>query len=148
MDENHIVENVEGEVVDATEQPIHEEDLMQPRRFATVKFYLKDTIVYRFDLWTTTDGHRPLMDENGNKYIQLMNIINNFNAIRPENEKDVKDFFAIVGLIRFIFPKTMFPMDANEKEETMIVTLENQITENIKMAKLKGFRVEINPESE
>ena len=148
MDDNQVIENVEGEVVDSAGEPIKEENLIQPRRFATVKFYLKDTIVYRFDLWTTTDGHNPLMDENGNKFVQLRNIINNFNAIRPESEKNVKDFFAIVGLIRFIFPKTMFPMDIHEKEETMIVTLENQISENIRMAKLKGFRVEINPESE
>jgi hypothetical protein len=147
MDENQVIENVEGEVVDAAGEPIQEEDIVKPKKFASVRFYLKDTVVYRFDLWTTSDGHGPIMD-NGNKLIQLRNIINNFNAIRPENEKDVKDFFAIVGLIRFIFPKTMFPMDANEKEETMIVTLENQVSENIRMAKLKGFRVEINPESE
>ena len=78
----------------------------------------------------------------------MRNIINNFDAIRPESPKKVKDFFAIVGLIRFIFPKTMFPIKSTDQEESVIVTLENEITNNINMAKLKGFRVEINPESE
>lgn len=151
MEENNVIEKVEGEVVDKA-TPIDTVATSvdyKPRRFASVRFYLNDSVVYRFDLWTSDNGHGSYMtDDDGNKLIQLKNIINNFNDIRPEKPNQVKDFFAIVGLIRFMFPKTMFPIKASDKEEAVIVTLENEITNNIKMAKLKGFRVEINPESD
>lgn len=150
-DNNQVIENVDGEIIEPSNDIPNipeESNTLEARKFASVRFYVDDQVVYRFDLWTTSNGYMPMTDDNGHKLIQLKNIINNFDSIRPDNPKKVKDFFAIVGLIRFMFPKTMFPMKMEDKEETAIVTLENEISNNIKMAKLKGFRVEINPESE
>ena len=139
---------MEDNVIDAVATEISSEPAYAPRKFASVRFYLKDTIVYRFDLWTTSNGAGPLTDEHGNKLIEIKNLINNFDAIRPEKPNQVKDFFAIVGLIRFTFPKTKVPIGTDVKEDAYIVTLENEVSNSIKMAKLKNFRVVIDPESE
>ena len=110
-------------------------------RFATVRFICsKNTVVYRFDMWKTDD-----VDDDGNKLVALKNIINNFNQILPTKQSEFKDFFATVGLIRYVFPKTMFPVAKDVQEESLIVTLENNINDYIRAAKLKNLRIDISP---
>ena len=116
-------------------------DLLNPHKFASCKFIYKEEIeIYRFDLWTTEYKDEEL------KLIQLKAIINNFNAIRPDNMKKVRPFFAIVGLVRFVFPKTMFEVPKETKEKTIVLTLERTVNKYIKYAKLKGLKFTIDTE--
>ncbi len=116
-------------------------DLINPHKFASCKFIYKEEItIYSFDLWTTEYKNEEL------KLIQLKAIINNFNAIRPDNMKKVRPFFAIVGLVRFVFPKTMFEVPKETKEKTIVLTLERTVNKYIKYAKLKGLKFVIDTE--
>jgi len=109
-------------------------------KIGTCKFIYKDEIIYRFDIWTTD------YNDGKTKLIQLKEIINNFNAIRPDNLRKVKTFFAIVGLVRFVFPKTMFEVPADSDEKTVAVTLENTVNQYSKYAKLKGLKFTVDLE--
>lgn len=109
------------------------------RKFAVCKFIYKGREIYKFDLWTTRFGNRKI------KLIELRNIINNFDKIRPENIRKVKEFFAIVGLVRFVFPKIMIdvPIETDFKSISDILT--DNVNLYIKYAKLKGleFKIEL-----
>ena len=111
-----------------------------PHKFASVRFYVNDKVIYRFDLWTT------VYRNDYNKLIEIKNIINNFDEIRPDSPRKFKDFFAVVGVVRYTFPKTMIPVSLDIDNKEVCVVFENSINQYIKFAKLKKMRIEINPE--
>jgi hypothetical protein len=132
-------ENGEAVEIDTINNPEPAVDRYN-KKFATVRFTYKDKVIYRFELWTT-----EYVNENY-KAIALKNIINNFADIVPNNMRKINTFFAIVGLIRYVFPKTMIDVPIDTDERTVCVTLENSVTEYIKYAKLKGMTIKIDIE--
>ena len=111
-----------------------------PHKFASVRFYVNDKVIYRFDLWTT------VYRNDYNRLIEIKDIINNFDEIRPDSTRKFKDFFAVVGVVRYTFPKTMIPVSLDIDNKEVCVVFENSINQYIKYAKLKKMRIEINPE--
>lgn len=95
------------------------------------------TTIYRFDIY-----HKEYSKDNGT--VEFRNIVNNFNAARPSNTKDYKDFFAIFGIIKWNFGNTVLPYDKNIM--IILTQLESLINEHIVIAGIKKgkftFRVD------
>ena len=100
-------------------------------------FNAAGTTVYRFDIfykeYKTNDGT-----------IEYRNIIDNFNAVRPQKVNELKEFFAMFGIIRWNFPTTVVPVNTNVLEA--LLKIECLINEQIKSAGIKKnhyqFRVD------
>ena len=108
------------------------------RKICTVKFLFDEKIGYRFDLYTHPER------VNDKRVVELRNIYNMFNEVVPELPKRVADFFKFVGVIRYVFPTTMFPIGDNATEDSVVVTIENNFNQYIKSAKIKGMEIKID----
>lgn len=108
------------------------------RRICTVKFLFDGKIGYRFDIYTHPER------VNGKRVVELKNIYNMFNEVVPDVPKRVADFFKFVGVIRYVFPTTMFPIGDKSTEDSVVVTIENNFNQYIKAAKIKGMEIKID----
>lgn len=108
------------------------------RKICTVKFLFDKKIAYRLDLFTHPER------EEGRKVIEVKNCYNNFNDVVPTSPKRVGDFFKLVGVIRYVFPTTLFPIGEKTTEDSVVVTLENQFNQYIKAGKIKGMEIKID----
>lgn len=108
------------------------------RKICTVKFLFNDKIGYRFDIYTHPEK------VNDKRVVELKNVYNMFNEVVPELPKQVGDFFKFVGVIRYVFPTTMFPIGENTTEDSIVVTIENQINQYIRAGKIKGMEIKID----
>lgn len=128
-----------------TDQPIPEttpieEQVNEYRKVATARLigYETGTTIYRFDIF-----NKEYSKDNG--IIELRNVINGFNSIRPTNKKDYKDFFAMFGIITWNFNSVVMPYEKNIL--ALITELESLINEHINIAGIKKdkfvFRIDI-----
>lgn len=108
------------------------------RKICTVKFLFDKKIAYRLDLFTHPER------EEGRKVIEVKNCYNNFNDVVPTSPRRVGDFFKLVGVIRYVFPTTLFPIGDDTTEDSVVVTLENQFNQYIKAGKIKGMEIKID----
>jgi len=131
VDENSVPEN-NFDINDDTsaQQQIYDEFDEKPYvKVATARLLSSDgATIYRFDI-----THKDVDENNG--VIELKNIVNNFDAIRPENEKGYKNFFTLMGIIAFNFPTAV--MSYNQNILATITQLESLLNQHLHIA---GFR--------
>jgi hypothetical protein len=108
------------------------------RRICTCKFLFDGKIGYRFDIYTHPER------ENDKRVVELKNVYNMFNEVVPEVPKRVGDFFKFVGVIRYVFPTTLFPIGDEVTEDSVIVTIENNFNQYSKAGKIKGMEIRID----
>lgn len=108
------------------------------RKICTVKFLFNNVIAYRFDLYT----HPEKVD--GSKVVELKNAYNNFHGVVPEKTKLIGDFFKLVGVIKYVFPTVYIPIGDDVNEDSMVITIENNINQYIKMGKIKGMEIKVD----
>ena len=108
------------------------------RKICTVKFLFDGKIGYRFDLYTHPER------VNNKKVIEIKNAYNMFNEVVPEIPKRLGDFFKFVGVIRYIFPTTMFPIEDDVTEDSVVVTIENNFNDYISTGKIKCMQIKID----
>ena len=108
------------------------------RKICTVKFLFDKKIGYRFDIYTHPDR------VNDKRVVEIKNVYNMFNEVVPEAPKRLGDFFKFVGVIRYVFPTTMFPIGEDTSEDSVVVTIENNFNNYIDCAKIKGMEIKID----
>lgn len=108
------------------------------RRICTVKFLFDGKIGYRFDIYTHPER------VNDKRVVELKNVYNMFNEVVPEIPKRLGDFFKFVGVIRYVFPTTMFPIGEDTNEDSVVVTIENNFNNYIDTGKIKGMSIKID----
>jgi hypothetical protein len=108
------------------------------RRICTIKFLFDTKIGYRFDIYTHPER------VNGKRVVEIKNVYNMFNEVVPELPKRLGDFFKFVGVIRYVFPTTMFPIGDEASEDSVVVTIENNFNDYIKTGKIKGMEIKID----
>lgn len=140
-----VEETVEEPSVDEGPTPentytMTEEDLAQQQfyndfdarpyiKVATARLLGPDgTTIYRFDI-----THKDVDENNG--VIELRNIVSNFDAIKPDNEKGYKNFFTLLGIVAFNFPTTI--MSYNQNILATITQIESVVNQHLHIA---GFR--------
>lgn len=93
--------------------------------------------VFRFDIF-----YKEYAENSGT--IEYRNIVDNFDSVRPTRTKDLKEFFAMFGIIRWNFPKTVVPVNTNIL--IALIKIESLVNEQIRSAGIKKgnyeFRVE------
>jgi hypothetical protein len=113
-------------------------NIIDGQKICTVKFTLNGDIGYRFDIYS----HPERVD--GKRVVEIKNIYNNFNGVIPDAPRELKYFFEFVGVIRYVFPRTIFPIGDDTTEDSLVITLENQINKYIKIGKIKGMEIRID----
>lgn len=100
-------------------------------------FNAAGTTVFRFDIF-----YKEYAENSGT--IEYRNIVDNFDSVRPTSTKELKEFFAIFGIIRWNFPKTVVPVNTNIL--IALLKIESLVNEQIRSAGIKKgnyeFRVE------
>lgn len=115
-----------------------EDTINGSRRICTIKFLFDKKIGYRFDIYT----HPDRVDNK--RVVEIKNIYNMFNEVVPELPKRLGDFFKFVGVIRYVFPTTMFPIGDEASEDSVVVTIENNFNNYIEVGKIKGMEIKID----
>lgn len=99
------------------------------KKIATARLiYDGSNTTYKFDIYYRGDS-----DSKG--VIEFRNIVNAFEDIRPDKENDLKDFFAMYGIIKWNFPRPSTPVNTNV--HLALVKIESLINDQIKIAKIK-----------
>ncbi len=101
-------------------------------------FNASGTTVFRFDLF-----YKEYAENSGT--IEYRNIVDNFDSVRPTKVNELKEFFAMFGIIRWNFPTTVMPVNANVLEA--LLKIESLINEQIKSAGIKKGRYEFRVET-
>lgn len=96
-------------------------------------FNYAGTTVFRFDIF-----YKEYAENSG--IIELRNIVDNFSAVRPTKTNELKEFFAMFGIIRWNFPTTVMPVNTNIFEA--LLKIECLVNEQIKSAGIKKGRYE------
>ncbi len=114
---------------DVTEKTINEDESGFYKLLACARLFGETgTTLYRFDIF-----YREFEENSG--IFEFRNIVDNFEAARPKNSKEYKDFFAVIGIIRWNFHNKYMPI--NQNSYVSITTIESAINEHIKIAGIK-----------
>ena len=96
-------------------------------------FNAAGTTVFRFDIF-----YKEYAENSGT--IEYRNIVDNFDSVRPTKAEELKEFFAMFGIIRWNFPKTVLPVNTNVL--IALLKIESLINEQIKSSGIKKGRYE------
>ena len=141
---SQIPEEEPDPIIDPEPEVVNDKPITEPikndgfKKIACARlFNAAGTTVFRFDIF-----YKEYASNSGT--IEYKNIVDNFDSVRPTNVNELKEFFAMFGIIRWNFPKTVIPVNTNVLGA--LLKIESLINEHIKSAGIKKghyeFRVE------
>lgn len=148
-----LVEEDINEFVEPEDIPTQEDQVINPipdivdpesvkdgfKKIACARLFNFDrTTVFRFDIF-----YKEYAKDSGT--IEYRNIVDNFNSVRPTKPNELKEFFAMFGIIRWNFPTTVLPVNTNVLEA--LLKIECLINEQIIKAGIKKGRYEFRVET-
>ena len=130
----------EDSVIDPIPDVVDQEPVKDGfKKIACARLFNSDrTTVFRFDIF-----YKEYAKDSGT--IEYRNIVDNFNSVRPTKPNELKEFFAIFGIIRWNFPTTVLPVNTNVLEA--LLKIECLINEQIIKAGIKKGRYEFRVET-
>ena len=147
------IENIESTEPEVEDSPVQEDTIIEPapevvnpepvkdgfKKIACARlFNAAGTTVFRFDIF-----YKEYVKDSGT--IEYRNIIDNFNSVRPTKVNELKEFFAMFGIIRWNFPTTVLPVNTNVLEA--LLKIESLINEQSVSAGIKKGRYECRVET-